>query len=350
MRNHKQEVLDIIARKKFFAFYGVGSHFNGVMDYWLEFMPRVPNICSDSDPWKWDQQFRGITCHPPKTLGEMRDDLVVFITTRAYKPIQKVLDDMGVENHVLPWLDIQNADWVGKQGGTSPFSLVEGFCLLEDKQSEVVFRTVYDRVLGSDTDVTIMETVCEPDQYFPKDLITLTDHESFVDCGAFNGDTFEDFTQRTRGKFAAYHAFELNQNNYEDFRRNQLDKWLGTPVSLHMAGVSDTDENITYADSSSPATKVGEGTLRGRLVTLDRILENRPVTFIKMDIEGYEYRALMGAKKIITEQKPKLAICVYHHFRDLWEIPLLIKSLNPDYKIYLRHHTNLDCETVCYAI
>ena len=91
--------------------------------------------------------------------------------------------------------------------------------------------------------------------------------------------------------------------------------------------------------------------LRARLLSMPvGILYGEKVTMIKMDIEGYELKALMGAKQIIKEQKPKLAICAYHTFSHLWEIPLLIKSLNPDYKIYLRHHTNLDCETVCYAI
>ena len=69
-----------------------------------------------------------------------------------------------------------------------------------------------------------------------------------------------------------------------------------------------------------------------------------------MDIEGAELNALRGSKEIIKSQKPKLAISVYHDFKHLWEVPLYIKKLVPDYKIYFRHHTNLEYETVCYAI
>jgi hypothetical protein len=69
-----------------------------------------------------------------------------------------------------------------------------------------------------------------------------------------------------------------------------------------------------------------------------------------MDIEGAEPNALRGAAGIIRAQRPKLAICVYHDFRHLWEIPLYVKSLNPGYKLYLRHHTPLEYETVCYAV
>ena len=36
-----------------------------------------------------------------------------------------------------------------------------------------------------------------------------------------------------------------------------------------------------------------------------------PVTFIKMDIEGAEVDALMGARDVITRDRPVLAVCVY---------------------------------------
>ncbi len=71
------------------------------------------------------------------------------------------------------------------------------------------------------------------------------------------------------------------------------------------------------------------------MVSLDEdILE--PVSFIKMDIEGFERDALEGAKNHITSEHPKLAICVYHKPDDLWEIPKLIKKYDEEYTLYLR--------------
>jgi len=69
-----------------------------------------------------------------------------------------------------------------------------------------------------------------------------------------------------------------------------------------------------------------------------------------MDIEGAEFKALKGSENIILKQKPKLAICIYHTPTDLWELPLYIKKLLPDYKIYIRQNTNEIVDTVCYAI
>ena len=79
---------------------------------------------------------------------------------------------------------------------------------------------------------------------------------------------------------------------------------------------------------------------------------DRPVTFIKMDIEGSEYDAIVGASRIIKENIPTLAICVYHKREDLIEIPKLIMSITGEdaYNFYIRHHQTNLTELVLYAI
>ena len=86
-----------------------------------------------------------------------------------------------------------------------------------------------------------------------------------------------------------------------------------------------------------------------KVIPLDTVLENKKISLLKMDIEGAEQNALEGAKKIIQQQTPKLAICIYHSLEDLWEIPLQIKRMVPEYKIGVRHHTIDMGDTVCYA-
>ena len=84
-------------------------------------------------------------------------------------------------------------------------------------------------------------------------------------------------------------------------------------------------------------------------VRMDDVIKE-PVTFIKMDIEGSEYRALLGARNIIESYKPKLAISIYHKSEDIWQLPQLILEMNSEYKLYLRHYSTAAAETVMYAI
>ena len=88
-----------------------------------------------------------------------------------------------------------------------------------------------------------------------------------------------------------------------------------------------------------------------KVVSIDEYMKDKePATFIKMDIEGGEYDAISGAKNTIIKEKPKLALSVYHKATDLWKIPLSIKKLKPDYKMYIRHYSREIIDTVCFAI
>lgn len=91
----------------------------------------------------------------------------------------------------------------------------------------------------------------------------------------------------------------------------------------------------------------------GRIVVnggdIDSIAKEDRVTYIKMDIEGSELKALEGAKKTIQRNRPKLAVCLYHKFEDIVELPAYILELVPEYKFYIRHYCSDVCETVLYA-
>ena len=75
-----------------------------------------------------------------------------------------------------------------------------------------------------------------------------------------------------------------------------------------------------------------------------------PVSYMKMDIEGSELRALHGAERQIRENHPKLAVCVYHKNEDILDIWNYLRELVPEYRFYLRHHTVVGTETVLYAV
>lgn len=107
---------------------------------------------------------------------------------------------------------------------------------------------------------------------------------------------------------------------------------------------------FSSGDSSSSINSEQDTDTIGIVRKLDEVLENEKVTFIKMDIEGSEMAALRGGSHIIQNQRPKLAICIYHSPEDMLNIPLWIKKLVPEYKIYIRYYTDMMLETVCYAV
>ena len=130
----------------------------------------------------------------------------------------------------------------------------------------------------------------------------------------------------------------------------EVDKMKLSNVEIIPAGMWSCNTTLFFNSQGSMMSRIDEnGEDEVEVRALDEVVDGK-VTFIKMDIEGAELESLKGARKIIQEQKPKLAICVYHKKEDIFDIPEYILSLNSEYKLYLRHYTLDEWDTVLYAI
>jgi hypothetical protein len=221
--------------------------------------------------------------------------------------------------------------------------------MLSDSRSKQVFDAVVNRVMGGGVNPEQMESVYDEDQYFPSDIIKLSGQESFVDVGAFDGDTVKEFIKRSQARFTSIDALELDSSNFSILKAAIQLLPHGDRIKAHPFGAWDTEGIVSYNSAEDDST-IGEGVQIGKVIPLDKLLINERSTFLKLDIEGAELHALKGAGNLIKSQQPKLAVCLYHHFCHLWAIPLYIKQLNPGYNIYMRHHSRLEYETVCYAL
>ena len=123
-----------------------------------------------------------------------------------------------------------------------------------------------------------------------------------------------------------------------------------TNIDTYKIGAWSESAYLTFEENEDSSKINNEGSTKIKVNAMDNMFLEQPVSFIKMDIEGAEKEALMGAKKIIQKYKPKLAVCVYHKPEDIVRLPLLINEILPEYKIFLRHYTEFHIETVCYAI
>jgi FkbM family methyltransferase len=188
--------------------------------------------------------------------------------------------------------------------------------------------------------------------YFPPDLVRLRPDELFVDCGAFDGDTLQQFLAASNGAFEKYIAFEPDPANFSRLGEAVagLPERVRARIELKRAAISNEDGTVRFSSGAGPSSHVGEGDLEVEAVALDRYLGPRRPTFIKMDIEGAEPEALAGAARHIRDEAPILAISCYHRHDHLWSIPLLISSMNGQHALYLRPHDLEGWDLVCYAI
>lgn len=213
------------------------------------------------------------------------------------------------------------------------------FALMQDETSRKCLADVLCYRLSGDPACMAGYGVRLRDQYF--EAFMRFSGEVFVDAGGFDGDTTEEFCTRYPD-YRHVHLFEPSATNMAAARR-RLDGRHG--ISFHELGVSDAAAELVFDAGSGSASAVGEGNERIRVVALDEYLPEVP-TFIKMDLEGWELTALRGAARTIAAHRPKLAIAVYHRASDFRDIPALVRSFCPEYRVYLRHYTQGWSETV----
>lgn len=220
---------------------------------------------------------------------------------------------------------------------------------LEDQPSrELLAKTVLYRVTLDDR--YEMGINSGERQYFDHGLVSLKPDTVFVDAGGFNGDTLRDFLDVSKGEFSRYYFFEPVPTLLEAAKSGIADARIDfLPCCLW-----DKNETVVFGECASNSmsghiVEEDDG-LRVQAVSLDDFLEGKPVSFIKMDIEGAEMKALQGAKHTIEACCPVLAISAYHMPDDLTEIYKFCKSIG-GYRLYLRTtECNLDYELVLFAI
>ncbi len=80
------------------------------------------------------------------------------------------------------------------------------------------------------------------------------------------------------------------------------------------------------------------------------VKENGASVYLKFDVEGAEWEALKGSEQLIARARPLMAVSVYHHPDDLWQLPLWVAARDPGYRFYLRTQGEDGTEIICYSL
>jgi FkbM family methyltransferase len=141
-------------------------------------------------------------------------------------------------------------------------------------------------------------------------------------------------------------AVELSPINIECLERTFAKEIAEKRVIVYPKGIWHEDDwlelkksRFTWGHSVVINRRGGEGNNPiVPLTTIDKLvieLGLSRVDFIKMDIEGAESNALMGAKQTLQQFKPRLAIAAYHRGDDKISIPDAVTSAEPAYRMCL---------------
>ena len=211
----------------------------------------------------------------------------------------------------------------------------EIYNLLADEQSKKTFTNIIKYKISGKIDY-LFDCEVTPDEPF-KSFLNLSDNESFLDLGAYNGDTVLDFVSRVP-KYDSITAVEADKKTFKKLLANTENIENINCVNICISSFCGEGQFSMKGGRNSTSEK-GSGT--AEFITIDKLLEEKKATYIKMDIEGEELNAIKEKKKIITQAKPKMLISAYHRTEDLLSIPEAVLKYRDDYKIYIRHFSSV---------
>ena len=348
------------------ALYGAGTLGRVVLKR-LRRVGIVPVAFADDTPEKQGLTLDGVAIMPPESVAAEFGERTVFVVTilnpwLRFTEARKRLETL-TGKRVLSFLDLA---WQYPESFlpfyqfelpqivlTKAHDVRRAFNLWEDEESRRQFVAHLRFRLFLDYQALPGNSL---DNYFPSDVLpALPPDTIFVDCGAFDGDSIRAFFEYQGDSFCKIFAFEPDEQNYQKLRQyiSTLPADVARRIYVYNAGVGDRRARMKFDSTGNTGASFSDlGDAEVDVVPLQEIVHDNHAStvYVKFDVEGTEWQALKGTQELIERVVPVLAVSIYHRPDDLWQLPLYLKSLNPNYKLYLRTQGEDGMDVICYAV
>lgn len=294
-----------------------------------------------------DKKFRGFSIESYEAVKERLGDMIVLMCFGSNR--KEVLDNVykiAEENEFYaPDVPVYGGIIFDEAYYESNRTRIEEVKLLlaDDLSRQTMDDTISYKLTGDikylrNTEVTSDEA---------DGLFSIPDNSTFVDLGAYNGDTVLRYTSLFP-QIKIIHAVEPDTRNFRKLTENTSH----LEVNYHNALISDEVGVALMARNKGRGNSISKnGIVKIPATTVDSILDGSKVDFIKFDVEGNESKAIRGAEDSIKKYHPQMLVSCYHRSEDIFGLALQVLKINPDYKVYMRHLPYVPCwDTAFYFV
>ncbi len=327
--------------------YGMGNGADRILDVMAERGIRAEGIFA-SDGFVRHQQFRGFTVESYAELKARFGEMIVLISFGTHRPevLNNVRSIMAEQEMYAPDVPVAGETLFDEEFLNTHYEeLSRVYHMLEDDQSRLVFKNVVRSKLTGEIN-PLFECESSVDEAWG--LFGLGGEETFLDLGAYTGDTVARFLHYTNGRYQKIWAVEPDIKNFKRLVNNTAEL---SAINCINCCIDEKSGERSYAmDGGRKSHALTEGGHLINALTVDELLKGEAVSLIKMDVEGMEGAALRGAAETIRNFKPSMQISAYHRSEDLFVLPLLLEKIQPGARIYLRHFSCLPAWDTDYYI
>ena len=300
--------------------YGMGNGADKIIAQFERCGITVSGIAA-SDDFVRGQQFHNFTV---RKISDFEREFVDFIIVVAFgTSLPDVMEHIFslADRHIVLAADVPvygDNVWSKEFYGENIDDIERAYNLLADEKSKYVYENIIKYKLSGRLDYL---RGC---------------YSSYLDLGAYRGDTIDEFLRYTGGKYSHITALEPDRKTFAKLKSHISDM---KNVRIFRMGIWSEDRNMSFENSLGRGSNIREEGEKDLAVTkIDTLYAVRRVSYIKMDVEGSERQAIIGGINTIKRDKPKLNVSAYHRSEDIFSLPLLINSIEPCYGIYMRQH------------
>ncbi len=316
--------------------YGMGDGCLKLMREFEKYNIAVAGIFA-SDEFVRGHSFEGHLVHKlsevESTLG-CGNFVIALAFAAGYQSLIEKIDDIESRNILFaPDTDAIGVGAFTKEMLCNNFDSIKKVYdrLVDDASKDTYYNVLAYKITGK---INYLRSCTTTPHEAYQNILKLGCNETYVDLGAYNGDTIREFLEHTNGSYKHIYALEPNVRNFKKlslFTENMHD------TTIQNAAAWDKEDTLVFNTGGGRQSQVSKKGVETKATSVDILLSGNEATYIKYDVEGAEKEALNGTEYTIKNFSPKLCVALYHRAQDVFKLPLQLLSINDNYKLYIRH-------------
>ncbi|MFR4972227.1 MAG: FkbM family methyltransferase [Butyricicoccus pullicaecorum] len=279
------------------ALYGMGDGADKILRVFADKGIKASTVFA-SDEFVRGHSFAGFRVQKlSEVVEQYGEDIVIVLSFASQRP--ELLERFYELNARF---DLVAPDVPVAGGGLFDLDFVRAYAdefqraydWMADETARQVFSDIVNFKISGKIDY-LRHCETDKDEVF-RNILKPHGRECFADLGAYNGDTIRELLSYTDGAYDSITALEPDKRNFKKLSRYAEESLTGK-VELVQAGGWSEDTVLTFAAKAGRNSALAKQGIPTQMRSLDSVLGGAPCTMLKLDVEGAERQALLGAQR-----------------------------------------------------
>ena len=317
--------------------YGMGNGADKLIERFKKYSITVSDFFA-SDGFVRGHSFHGMRV---KSFSEIKATYPEFVIVLSFASnrgeVIEMLEEINSEYDMyVPDMPVAGDEYFDREFYNTHYGEISlAYSLLDDEDSRHAYANIITYKLTGRMKY-LTDAFSTKDELYAE--LNRTEISSFVDAGAYNGDTAREAIEYFPS-LREITAIEPDPKNYKKLVRYAETVETVKINTVNAAvwrdmGEGEFSSSGNRNSSISSTTSYQHKDTDVSLVSVDSL--GLSPDYIKYDVEGAELEALIGSHATVERGRPTLLVSLYHRSRDIFEIPIYLSGKYPFYRMSLR--------------